>query len=1418
VCFSPAGTVRDPTQPPPLRQWQLCSLPLYFLAAAPDMSAQGEFLSRSAILDWSVGWGSDTRDFPAPDAIWSGLIALLLFTARLWHRQASTDVRTKPLGTDVSIFLPCLLPVYDGLTIAFVGLAVFSGALYAVEEVWGSGLEEAPSSEPVVPTIVLSILVGIRMLLLELSFVLLGMYFGQAIPSRRSLAKSLPLSLSWGVLCGLATALVAQAVQDGWFPDDTSALVLALSIACVSATGYIVLVFCLGFGRPALRVWACGVVSLRLVQCAAIAAEVIPGSFDDSPTSAVGLIVDLVLMVVMVLLYTCTMRRALIVDVEFWRLISRDATAMNPSLRAFGVEHTHGYTTIPPVAPVVPGEAKPPRGATAREQLLEDYSREALTLDHVDHFLISNTPAALVSTAAHILVQRDAAKGVGYADHEEEAEERGENGRGCIQRLQDCLFLRSYSRYQQALRWVGPGPSPAEGRAGRMPYLCELCCRPQVAFHAERLVYRRHIASAAVAASLWDADLPHVYRSDVRSRLEAAQSESRLLSVAHERGRTASGISLSSMEGEGAPAVVTPPRSPTGVSPARKQNSGVSSIVGPWGEKDAGRSFVRSVRFVEYRSVKDPSDPAHKFLPLTQRAARSLILEVESLTGSKVFLPLPAEPVTLEEVVRASAGSKWASKLPWQVLPEHDTTVARPQGLDGADALLRVLQSANGKNLDFALLRQTEVFAYSNTCTVFSGWYNGLPVVSKRFAEDSPLQPLLGVALVAREAAYASLLPPSPRICQFLGLVYSPPDFSLIYQRCPLGSLETMLVSLWRAQRAWKQAAEVLAAREDGSSEGTMLGDSPLDRFRARRLVRSAGTELPVRENAVPLRTRRSGAGDKEVEERLFSWLTPLSQKNASRLSIVERGVPFGRMVPVPRWLVSAAQSARAEWRKQCASFPPATAYAAPAVWVAQSGVNPDSGRPNADFAKVLSNQWSSIARGLPPSEEDMLVPDPCLDIAPTSLAHTTGGSSHASFESYSRPALPTPTPASAPTPVASASAAASAEHTEEDTDAVETDESAEAAIDAFLGYAPSADGLPASLPRDEVLHHVAQHTGLWAGGLGSLSSEMLDRAVSAELVSRDKMFEEPTERTALGSRSGGYGTYSSLESSAPSKVLSDWEATLLCDVKLAMSLTWPMRLRMAVDCAEAVATIHQTRSPAWYGPILGDRPLVHRDLKPANFFVNERLGVCVGDFGEMRALPLGSALNASVQRDYSTDELAATRTVAVGTRPFQSPEIRLDPTRMQGPTWKGERDLSLHEMLDVVLPWTAESRERLVPGSPARDRDGAESDLDDAALRLFSDCAPAADDGPGGRATDVWALGQVLAVLLGSPSSTAYAPPLCVHPQATLIIKACLFSDYRLRPAAASVAKKLEALYRDAQAVFEAGAPLSSSSSSASP
>jgi serine/threonine protein kinase len=71
------------------------------------------------------------------------------------------------------------------------------------------------------------------------------------------------------------------------------------------------------------------------------------------------------------------------------------------------------------------------------------------------------------------------------------------------------------------------------------------------------------------------------------------------------------------------------------------------------------------------------------------------------------------------------------------------------------------------------------------------------------------------------------------------------------------------------------------------------------------------------------------------------------------------------------------------------------------------------------------------------------------------------------------------------------------------------------------------------------------------------------------------------------------------------------------------VKITWKLVLRMAADCAEAVAYLHSL-TPC----------ILHRDLKAENLLVGEEFRCKLTDFGLSRTFEIDSAGTMTVVRD----------------------------------------------------------------------------------------------------------------------------------------------------------------------------------------
>ncbi len=61
--------------------------------------------------------------------------------------------------------------------------------------------------------------------------------------------------------------------------------------------------------------------------------------------------------------------------------------------------------------------------------------------------------------------------------------------------------------------------------------------------------------------------------------------------------------------------------------------------------------------------------------------------------------------------------------------------------------------------------------------------------------------------------------------------------------------------------------------------------------------------------------------------------------------------------------------------------------------------------------------------------------------------------------------------------------------------------------------------------------------------------------------------------------------------------------------------LTWPKRMQIAIETAEAITYLHSEANP----------PIYHRDVKSANILLDNNYGVKVSDFGISKLIPLGA-------------------------------------------------------------------------------------------------------------------------------------------------------------------------------------------------
>ncbi|KAK6236422.1 hypothetical protein QUC31_020207 [Theobroma cacao] len=90
-------------------------------------------------------------------------------------------------------------------------------------------------------------------------------------------------------------------------------------------------------------------------------------------------------------------------------------------------------------------------------------------------------------------------------------------------------------------------------------------------------------------------------------------------------------------------------------------------------------------------------------------------------------------------------------------------------------------------------------------------------------------------------------------------------------------------------------------------------------------------------------------------------------------------------------------------------------------------------------------------------------------------------------------------------------------------------------------------------------------------------------------------------------------------------------------------SLSWEMRLRIAIDAAQGLEYLHHGCKP----------PIIHRDVKTANILLSENMDAKIADFGLSRDFPSDGHSHV----DFPSDGHSHVETTVMGTRGYLDPE-----------------------------------------------------------------------------------------------------------------------------------------------------------------
>ncbi|WRX32176.1 Serine-threonine/tyrosine-protein kinase [Theobroma cacao] len=124
-------------------------------------------------------------------------------------------------------------------------------------------------------------------------------------------------------------------------------------------------------------------------------------------------------------------------------------------------------------------------------------------------------------------------------------------------------------------------------------------------------------------------------------------------------------------------------------------------------------------------------------------------------------------------------------------------------------------------------------------------------------------------------------------------------------------------------------------------------------------------------------------------------------------------------------------------------------------------------------------------------------------------------------------------------------------------------------------------------------------------------------------------------------------------------------------------SLSWEMRLRIAIDAAQGLEYLHHGCKP----------PIIHRDVKTANILLSENMDAKIADFGLSRDFPSDGHSHV----DFPSDGHSHVETTVMGTRGYLDPEGDIGSIVDQ--RLHGEFDVnSVWKALDVAMASTTPS------------------------------------------------------------------------------------------------------------------------------